>query len=115
MKIIIDIIRINPLISINHFFAVEKQNNGLNGRPFKLSESILIIGLIKINLSTPYNYAYLIIEIRFKIGNFWYIARALLDLDIERNFISQILVVQLYLTSNERDADRVKALNSRHI
>jgi hypothetical protein len=66
---IINMIRINFFILTNHSPAVEKQNNGLNGRPFKLSENIFIAGLIKINLFTSYGHAYLIIEVRFKIGN----------------------------------------------
>jgi hypothetical protein len=108
-------IKINPFILINYPPAVEKLNNGLNGRSFKLNENIFIAELIKINFFTPYNYVYLIIKIRFKIGNFWYITKTLLSSDTERNFISQILIVQFYLTSNRRDTDKVKTLDSRHI
>jgi hypothetical protein len=108
-------IKVNPFILINYSPAVEKLNNGLNGRSFKLNENIFTAKLIKINFSTPYNYIYLIIEVRLKIRDFWYIARTLLNLDAERNFILQILIAQLHLIPNGRDADRVKALNSRHI
>jgi hypothetical protein len=48
---------------------IEKLDNGLNRRLFKLNENIFIAKLIKINFSTPYNYAYLMIEIKFKIEN----------------------------------------------
>jgi hypothetical protein len=108
MGITINMIRINPLILINYSPAVEKLNNELN-------ENISIAELIKINFFTPHSHAYLMIEIRFKIENSWYIARALLNLNIERNFISQILITQLHLTLSERDAERIKALDSRHI
>jgi hypothetical protein len=67
---IINIIRINFFISTNHLPAVEKLDNGLDGRLFKLSGNIFIAALIKINLFTPYNYAYLIIEVRFKIEEY---------------------------------------------
>jgi hypothetical protein len=66
----IDIMRINFLILINHPLAVEELDNGLDGRPFKLNESIFIAELIKINFSTPYSYIYLMIEVRFKIGEY---------------------------------------------
>jgi hypothetical protein len=88
MKMIINIIKINPFISVNYSPAVEKLNNGLDGRSFKLNEDIFTVELIKINFSTLYNYTYLMIEIKFKIRNSWYTARALLGLDVERNFIS---------------------------
>jgi hypothetical protein len=67
---IIDIIKINSFILINYLSPVKKLGNGLNGRLFKLSEDIFIVGLIKINFFTPYNYIYLIIKIRFKIGEY---------------------------------------------
>jgi hypothetical protein len=70
MGTIINIIRINFLISANHFLAVEKLGNGLNGYSSKLNENIFIVRLIKINFFTPYNYAYLIIEVRLKIGEY---------------------------------------------
>jgi hypothetical protein len=70
MGTIIDMMRVNFLILINHSLAVEKLDNGLNGRLFKLSEDIFIIGLIKINFFTPYNYTYLMIKVRFKIGKY---------------------------------------------
>jgi hypothetical protein len=88
MGTIIDIMKINFLILVNHFFAVEELGNGLNGYSFKLSGNIFIVGLIKINFFTPYGYIYLMIEIRFKIGECWYIARTLLNFDVERNFIA---------------------------
>jgi hypothetical protein len=69
MGIIINMIKINLLISANHPPAVKKMNNGLNGRPFKLSGNILIVKLIKINLFTSHSRAYLMIEVRFEIGN----------------------------------------------
>jgi hypothetical protein len=87
MGTIISVMRINSFISINYLFAVKELDNGLNGCSFKLSGNIFIVGLIKINLFTPYGYAYLIIEIRFKIGEYWYTAKALLDFGAERNFI----------------------------
>jgi uncharacterized protein YkvS len=59
--------KINSLISVNHSFAVEKLDNGLDGRLFKLNENIFIVKLIKINFFTPYSHIYLMIEIRFKI------------------------------------------------
>jgi hypothetical protein len=86
-------IKINLFILINHPPVVKKLNNGLNERLFKLSEDISIVRLIKINFSTFYNYTYLIIEIKFKIRDSWYIARTLLNSDTERNFILQILIV----------------------
>jgi hypothetical protein len=67
---IINMIKINPLILINYPLAVKKLNNELNGRLFKLSGNISTAKLIKINLSTPYGYIYLIIEIRFKIREY---------------------------------------------
>jgi hypothetical protein len=70
MKTIINIIKINFLILANHLPAVKKLDNGLNGRLFKLNESIFIAKLIKINFSTPHNHAYLIIEIKFKIRGY---------------------------------------------
>jgi hypothetical protein len=66
---IIDMMKINFLISTNYSSAVEKLNNGLDERLFKLSEDILTAELIKINFFTPHGYVYLIIKIRFKIGN----------------------------------------------
>jgi hypothetical protein len=62
--------RINFLISTNHPLAVEELDNGLNGRLFKLNGNIFTVKLIKINLSTPHNYIYLIIEVRFKIREY---------------------------------------------
>jgi hypothetical protein len=70
MGTIINVIRINFLISVNYPLAVEELDNGLNGRPSKLSENIFIAGLIKINLSMSYGYIYLIIEIRLRIGEY---------------------------------------------
>jgi hypothetical protein len=64
---IINIIKINPFISTNYLPAVEKLDNELNGRSSKLNENIFTAKLIKINFSTPYNYVYLIIEVKFKI------------------------------------------------
>jgi hypothetical protein len=69
MGTIINIMKINLFISINYFPAVKKLNNGLDGRLFKLSEDIFIVKLIKIKFSTLYSYAYLIIKVRFKIGD----------------------------------------------
>jgi hypothetical protein len=60
-------IRINSFILINYSPAVKRLNNGLNERLSKLSENIFTAKLIKINFSTPYDHAYLIIEIKFKI------------------------------------------------
>jgi hypothetical protein len=45
----INMIRINFFISANHSPAVEKLNNGLNGRLLKLNEDIFTAELIKIN------------------------------------------------------------------
>jgi hypothetical protein len=70
MGTIINIIRINFFISINYSLAVEKLDNGLDGRLFKLSENISIVKLIKTNFSTPHGYIYLIIEVRFKIEEY---------------------------------------------
>jgi hypothetical protein len=70
MGITINIIKINSFIPANHPLAVKKLNNGLNGRPFKLNENISIAELIKTNFSTPHNYIYLIIEIKFKIEKY---------------------------------------------
>jgi hypothetical protein len=67
---IINIIKVNFFISVNHSLAVEKLNNGLNERLSKLSGSISTVKLIKINFSTPYDYAYLMIEVRFKTGEY---------------------------------------------
>jgi hypothetical protein len=66
---IINIIRVNFFISANYLPAVEKLNNGLNGRPFKLNENISTAKLIKINFSTFHNYIYLVIKLdsRLKI------------------------------------------------
>jgi uncharacterized protein YkvS len=64
---IINIIKINFFILANYPPAVEKLNNGLDGRLFKLNENIFIVKLIKINFFTFYGYTYLIIEVRFKI------------------------------------------------
>jgi hypothetical protein len=69
MGIIIDIMKVNLFILINYLSAVEKLDNGLDGRLFKLNENISIAELIKINFSTPYGHAYLIIEVRLKIGD----------------------------------------------
>jgi hypothetical protein len=63
-------IKINFFISANHLLAVEELDNRLNGRPFKLNENIFIAELIKINLFTPYNHIYLMIEIKFKIKEY---------------------------------------------
>jgi hypothetical protein len=84
---IIGIMKINFFISTNYPPAVRELNNGVDGRPFKLNKDIFIVRLIQINFSTPYGHAYLMIEVRFKIGDSWYIARALLNLNAERNFI----------------------------
>jgi hypothetical protein len=62
--------KINSFILTNHPPAVEKLNNGLDGRPSKLSENMSTAELIKINFSTFYSYIYLIIEVKFKIGDF---------------------------------------------
>jgi hypothetical protein len=69
MRTIINMIRINSFISVNYLPAVEKLDNGLDGRLFKLNEDMPTVELIKINFSTSYSYIYLIIEVRFKIGN----------------------------------------------
>jgi hypothetical protein len=62
--------KINFFISTNYSPAVKKKlNNGLDGRLFKLNENILTIKLIKNNFFSSYNYIYLMIEIRLKIGN----------------------------------------------
>jgi hypothetical protein len=66
----INMIKINSLILINPSLAVEELGNGLNGYLFKLSENIFTAKLIKINFFTPYNYIYLIIEVRFKIKEY---------------------------------------------
>jgi hypothetical protein len=70
MGTIIDMMRINFLILVNYSLAVEELDNGLNGYSFKLSGSIFIAKLIKINFFTPYGYIYLIIEVRFKIKEY---------------------------------------------
>jgi hypothetical protein len=70
MGTIINMIRINFLISANYLLVVEKLNNGLNGRLFKLSGSMPIVELIKINLFTSYNHIYLMIEVKFKTGEY---------------------------------------------
>jgi hypothetical protein len=62
--------RVNFLILINYSLAVEKLDNGLDGRSFKLNGNISIVKLIKINFSISYNYIYLMIEVRFKIGEY---------------------------------------------
>jgi hypothetical protein len=62
-------IRINSFILANYLLAVEKLNNGLNEYLSKLNEDILTAELIKINFSISYNYVYLIIEVKFKIGD----------------------------------------------
>jgi hypothetical protein len=62
-------IKVNSLILTNHPPAVEKLNNGLDERLFKLNENISTVKLIKINFFTSHGHAYLIIEIRFKIGD----------------------------------------------
>jgi hypothetical protein len=62
--------RINFFILINYSPVVEKLDNELNERLFKLSEGISIAKLIKINFSTPHNYIYLIIEVRLKIEEY---------------------------------------------
>jgi hypothetical protein len=63
----INIIKVNPFILVNYPPAVKKLDNGLNGRPSKLNESIFIAELIKINFFTLYGHAYLIIKFKFKI------------------------------------------------
>jgi hypothetical protein len=70
MGTIINMMKINFFISVNHSLAVEKLDNGLDGRLSKLSGNISTAELIKINFSTPYNYTYLIIEVRFKIREY---------------------------------------------
>jgi hypothetical protein len=70
MGTIINVIKVNFLILVNYFPAVEELDNGLNGRLFKLNEGILTVELIKINFFTPYSYIYLIIEVRLKIGEY---------------------------------------------
>jgi hypothetical protein len=67
MGMTINIMKINLFILINYSPAVEKLDNGLDGRLFKLNEDIFTVKLIKINFSTFYGHAYLIIEIRFRI------------------------------------------------
>jgi hypothetical protein len=67
---IIDMMRINLFILANHSLAVEELNNGLDGRSLKLNGNIFIAELIKINLFTPHGHTYLIIEVRFKIGEY---------------------------------------------
>jgi hypothetical protein len=67
---IIGMMKINSFILINHFPAVKELDNGLNERSFKLNEDIFIAGLIKINFSTSHGYVYLMIEVRFKIGEY---------------------------------------------
>jgi hypothetical protein len=68
--IIINMMKVNLLILINYFPVVEKLDNGLNGRPFKLNGDIFIAKLIKINFSTSYSHIYLMIEVRFKIREY---------------------------------------------
>jgi hypothetical protein len=70
MGIIINILKVNLLILTNHPPAVKELDNGLDGRLFKLNENIFIAKLIKINLFTFYGHTYLIIKVKFKIGNF---------------------------------------------
>jgi hypothetical protein len=67
---IINIMKINSFTSVNYLLAVEELGNGLNGRLFKLNENTSTAELIKINFSTPYDYIYLMIEIRFKIKKY---------------------------------------------
>jgi hypothetical protein len=62
--------KIHSFISINYPPAVEKLDNELNGYLFKLNEDISIAKLIKINLFISYSYIYLMIKVRFKIGDF---------------------------------------------
>jgi hypothetical protein len=62
-------IRINFFILINYPPAVEKLNNGLNERLFKLNKNIFTVKLIKINFSTSHNHTYLIIVVKLKIRN----------------------------------------------
>jgi hypothetical protein len=101
-------IKVNFLISANHLLAVEELNNGLNG-------NISTAEFTKINLSTPHSHIYLIIEVRFKTEEYWYIAKTLLNSDTERNFILQILITQFHLTLTGRDTERIKVLDSRQI
>jgi hypothetical protein len=70
MRTIIDMIKINFFILINYFLAVEELDNGLDGYSFKLNKNIFIAKLIKINFFTPYDYTYLMIEVRFKIREY---------------------------------------------
>jgi hypothetical protein len=70
VETIINIIRINFFILINHSLAVEELGNGLNGRLSKLSGNISTAELIKINFFTPHGYAYLMIEVRLKIREY---------------------------------------------
>jgi hypothetical protein len=70
MGTIINIIKIDFFISINYSFAVEELDNGLNEYPFQLNGNIPTAELIKTNFSTPHNYIYLIIKVRFKIGEY---------------------------------------------
>jgi hypothetical protein len=67
---IINILKINFLISANYLLAVKKLDHGLDGRSSKLNGNISVAELIKINLSTSYGYVYLMIEVRFKIGEY---------------------------------------------
>jgi hypothetical protein len=62
--------KINFLISANYSSAVKELDNGLNERLFKLNGDIFIAELIKINFFTPYDYIYLMIEVRLKIREY---------------------------------------------
>jgi hypothetical protein len=66
----INMMRINSFILINHLLAAEELDNGLNGRPSKLSENMLTAELTKINFFTPHDHIYLMIEVRFKIEEY---------------------------------------------
>jgi hypothetical protein len=70
MGIIIDIIKINFFILANHFSAVKELNNELNRRLYNLNENVFTAEIIKINLSTFYDYIYLMIEVKLKIKDF---------------------------------------------
>jgi hypothetical protein len=57
-------------ILINYFLAVEKLDNGLDGRLSKLNGNMFTVGLTKINFFTPYGHIYLMIEVRLKIREY---------------------------------------------
>jgi hypothetical protein len=70
---------------------------------------------IKPHIPSYYKHAYLIIEIRIKIEDIWYTAKTLLNSETKKNFISQILIIQLYLTPTNRETKKIKTFNNYRI